>query len=957
MHRSGPIVLGAMLAVAAGARAEWSDAFRAPGITSTVLSVYRYGGDLLAGGPHDDLDESILRFDGDEWHPMGSGLQWFGDLFSDPGVYTMTTFQGELVVGGLFQYSGLRAVEGMARWDGSDWQPLPYGPGFVRGLVEFEGELVMAGGFASLGGVEYPAVVTWNGTDYTPLGDWDSGAWTEALAVYHDELYVIGILCTDPACAPEGIVSRWTGSGWEEIGTGFYSWATEAIVFDDRLIVAGYFDDINGVPAGNIAAWDGETWDTLVGGVSRGGEIAQVQALGSFGGELLVSGVFSQAGSTPATNVARWTGTEWLAVEGDMSGYGFALFTEPDAIHIGGFFSEIGGTGAWNVASFDGSAWSPWRGGNGVAGTVGAMTVWDGDLVAAGAFDPAGTSGARYVARYDGTGWLPVGSAPPRDVRDLEVFDGDLIAAYGQSAADSPHVLRFDGSDWVSLGDGAGFVGGAGLALETFDGELYLGGEFLAYDETSLRYLARWNGTTWSSVGEPSARVRDLVRWNGLLVAGGDFTSVGGLAAGQVATWNGDTWSTLGFGPGGHVVALTVHDGELVAAGEFGAHRVSRWNGLTWNAVPGTFDRELAAIRAIGDELFVGGRFAEVDGQPIAGVARWNGSSWESVGGSLTGGVGRAYDLESAHGGLYVGGSFTSVGGVEANDIARWDEAFVAVDTDPPAGPALILPNPIGASDPIRVGGTGERPALVSAYDVRGRRLGSARVSSDETTLARIVGSSPPLPGAGIVFIRVETQSGVRQPGAGTARDHGADRSRDCSASKCRNAKIDMYLGTGSRRTRPTSLAATPTDPGTPWRSPDVASLDRLDERCRIRRTIGEPHPGIAGGPERDHQRGAGAEHHLRPVDAERRGGGLLRRRGTGEKRLQRIDHPGRIRFPRPPGRDVVDGSAVRSLARRAVGVEAAGRPHRGAVGDRLHERRLVAAQRVRDAATRRDHR
>src|SRR5207244_4899063 len=81
------------------------------------------------------------------------------------------------------------------------------------------------------------------------------------------------------------------------------------------------------------------------------------------------------------------------------------------------------------------------------------------------------------------------------------------------------------------------------------------------------------------------------------LYAGGNFTSAGGLPARNLARWNGTTWSTLGSGANGVVNALTVFDDgsgsgpALYATGSFtsvsgvAAHGIAKWNGSTWSAL------------------------------------------------------------------------------------------------------------------------------------------------------------------------------------------------------------------------------------------------------------------------------------------------------------------------------------------------------------------------------------
>ena len=63
-------------------------------------------------------------------------------------------------------------------------------------------------------------------------------------------------------------------------------------------------------------------------------------------------------------------------------------------------------------------------------GTVYALAVYNGDLIAGGSFTTAGGTSAYNVARWDGSTWQPLGQAMMNgngDVRSLAVYDGQLI--------------------------------------------------------------------------------------------------------------------------------------------------------------------------------------------------------------------------------------------------------------------------------------------------------------------------------------------------------------------------------------------------------------------------------------------------------------------------------------------------------------------------------------------------
>jgi hypothetical protein len=92
----------------------------------------------------------------------------------------------------------------------------------------------------------------------------------------------------------------------------------------------------------------------------------------------------------------------------------------------------------------------------------------------------------------------------------------------------------------------------------------------------SITNIARWDGTNWAALGgavlnavslAPPPTIRTMVRSNGSLYVGGSFTNAGGISARNIAKWDGTTWHTLGDAP--PVEALALSGANLYAGGHF----------------------------------------------------------------------------------------------------------------------------------------------------------------------------------------------------------------------------------------------------------------------------------------------------------------------------------------------------------------------------------------------------
>jgi len=354
---------------------------------------------------------------------------------------------------------------------------------------------------------------------------------------------------------------------------------------------------------------------TSLAGIVDKGVNDDVLALAVHNGSLIAGGRFTLAGDLAVNHVARWDGTTWHALGEGVAGVQYLWDDTGDTLVI-----------------------DP---------VVNAMTIYDGHLIVGGSFTTAGGTPAVSVAGWDGTGWFPLGEGiqdllifnsygvtyyfPPQ-VLTLTTQNGDLIVGgiFDQSGS-SPalFVARWDGSTWTSVGEGVG--GGlpprvrASLALGT---DLYTGGFFNYARNISLivpvYHISRWDGMKWypleSGFGpnsSPFTEVRDIASFAGEVIAGGNFQTAGSVEARNVAAWNGTTWRALGEGIPNSVHALVVFRNQLYA----GAYR---WEETGWvNALQ--TNGPVLALLVHENELYVGGDFSLLDGVSCQNIAAWSG--------------------------------------------------------------------------------------------------------------------------------------------------------------------------------------------------------------------------------------------------------------------------------------------------------------------------------------------
>lgn len=315
---------------------------------------------------------NIARWDGSAWQALGGGLI---------GAYSnvATSFQGDLIAGGYFDSAG--GVEGtakLARWDGAQWNSMGADSAIflnsVWDLLAFDdgsGEkLYIAGNYADLGGPGGPShLATWDGSTYAPVGATIGGAVPLIVLDVHAadlgdgaKLYATGRFLSIGGI-PANNIAVWDGSSWSAMGNGLtqpsgFVQGLTMTTFDDgsgpALYVGGRFQTAGTTPASRVAKWDGTSWSALGAGFG-GGDVQELTVFDDGSGPaLFASGSFTTANSG-IERLAKWNGTAWeqVGTGANANVFGAIVYDagEGEALHFGGSFTAAGGVASNRVVS------------------------------------------------------------------------------------------------------------------------------------------------------------------------------------------------------------------------------------------------------------------------------------------------------------------------------------------------------------------------------------------------------------------------------------------------------------------------------------------------------------------------------------------------------------------------------------------------------------------------------
>ena len=300
-----------------------------------------------------------------------------------------------------------------------------------------------------------------------------------ALLVEPDGHLIVGGSFSQVGPVSANNIARWDGEQWHAMGDGFNSAVSALAHDDDGSIYAGGGFTISGVATTRaIARWTGSVWEALGEGLLEGGmfgnNVGWVDAIAVVDSGVFAGGDFRRAGNVDARGLAFWNGAEWLPVGGGVDGYGgidsrtddvMSLLAHNGLLYVGGNFDVVGG----EYGSIE-------------ADTSVGFGVWDGS------------------AWVDGPEPLAFGQPGISVVRDLIVYDGRICGASNTQFPGSDSIACWS-ETWMSPGSGVTTDPGGVFSLAADAEHLYALGSFTVRADTSVVWLARWNGNEWLDVG------------------------------------------------------------------------------------------------------------------------------------------------------------------------------------------------------------------------------------------------------------------------------------------------------------------------------------------------------------------------------------------------------------------------------------------------------------------------
>ncbi len=354
-----------------------------PGSVST-LSADTVGDRLIASGTfqyirnEDDtvLGLGIAAWNGQRWDSLAHRIQRFnGNIASQ--VFWLTRFQGDLYVCGVqaietapdvFTTSFGRLNPATQRWEALECTN-PGNSGLITLVPRQPGANLYATGFrTSLCGYPESCVYRYDGSAFHEWPPFDEipiydNNYVGVVFEFRGMTYMAGTY-RDPFSTGFCSLLRHNGTNWEYVpGWGAQSAPIKDIAIrNDTLYVAGAFRQ-PASPGNGVAAFDGEHWNDLGGGLllQLAPQYTSVLSLQWFGDELYAGGQFTTAAGIAANGLAKWNGRQWCSLPGFDQPPGptpqqvVDMAVWRDSLYIVGAFDELEGVPCNTLAQWIGA--------------------------------------------------------------------------------------------------------------------------------------------------------------------------------------------------------------------------------------------------------------------------------------------------------------------------------------------------------------------------------------------------------------------------------------------------------------------------------------------------------------------------------------------------------------------------------------------------------------------------
>jgi hypothetical protein len=322
--------------------------------------------------------KGIAVYNGAKWDSLGMGINGLDIInpMAHSAVGRITRFNNKIITCGNFASLGNVSAFCLGMWDGVKWDTFPGNPFKLKyesnapysskqivGDILVNGtDMYVAGCFDTVAGNPCKYVAKWDGSQWHCLNfpNMTNIFCVGNLAWYHGELYAGGVFENNSINDTSNYILKYDGQNWTQVGGGIRGGGNNGIdamvVYNNLLIVAGWFRKTDGNAGDNIMAWNGSQW-LDIGGTYMSGNGTVYQLL-THKNKLTALGVFDHAYTTPSLYIADFDGYSWCGYGTNFDNTILGGGYYEDTLIIGGGFKKINSDSITYIAKTKGGSYS-----------------------------------------------------------------------------------------------------------------------------------------------------------------------------------------------------------------------------------------------------------------------------------------------------------------------------------------------------------------------------------------------------------------------------------------------------------------------------------------------------------------------------------------------------------------------------------------------------------------------
>ena len=564
----------------------------------------------------------------------------------------------QLFVNGPFSTFSGVVAGSIVKWDGAEWSGIPR-IGTIIG-VDLSGN-VYATRSAGRGDAE---LLKWDGVEWVVIYYSQYLPWIR-VAPRRDGSIILAT-CSPPCGS---FCPSWTGTPLHLLRDGVLREITDQMDCGHNLLLSRD-DDVYNVIDGNVVRWDDDAqgWGFVAGPVQSG--YATARTVDSDGN------AYALQSEGPETHrLLRWADTTWLEIEYPIP------VSQAGPLRTGSngeIYVALKNDSSSTIYSLNGASWT--QIGSRLIGTVNAMAIDSHGVIYAGGDFRDQASGAMNLVRWSAGRWESfvqkgVGSRGP-----TIVYSDEETNIFVDGAFPNQGLWEWTGDEFNLVTDSK--------RVNRVKGQRITPAFFGANDWTDVD----WPACPIAGQEQRGWHVERFQRDESIYARLSCYRQVNASPTHEIIIlhWDNPGWTIIGRGLSrpdarhhAFLASTYLHSsGELYVSGRFtdvngeSMKGIARWDGSNWHALGSGLGDPINVVGyansflEYGEKLIVGGTFLNAGDLEVGYIAAWNGAAWERFGH-----FNEPVSILAQHPelGLYAAGHFESSASRITKHIAQWD--------------------------------------------------------------------------------------------------------------------------------------------------------------------------------------------------------------------------------------------------------------------------------------------